>query len=405
MPAGRAGHNPRAGQPKEARFRFWNSGISRFPAPAAGFGQTPADLRPRTADPARGRQDALGRRVAGGGGSGAPFADYRYWRGEGKSFRSRRTHAPARPPPGRYCSPTHPSPATLAPMTPLAATCASPRTPPRIASLIITVWGDAVVPRGGSLWLGSLQAILDRFGCREGQVRTAMSRLTEEGWLLRTRQGRRPSTGSARAAPPASPPPPAASMTRRVPGCRPGTAPSAWCSRPTQPWPRPWQARLRPARRLADRHRGRAGKPPAARPGPAGDPRNAAEAAAAARAWPGRRRSPPATAASPPASRRWPPRRRSRRRRRCRCACCWCTNTAAWRCATPICRPPCCRRTGRAARPATLAAALYRRWSRPPRPGWTPRGGPKAGRCRRPTSAGGFAMPDALRDFLYILFS
>lgn len=61
---------------------------------------------------------------------------------------------------------------------------------PRIASLIVTVWGDAVAPRGGSLWLGSLQAILDRFGCTPGQVRTAMSRLTEEGWLARNRVGR-----------------------------------------------------------------------------------------------------------------------------------------------------------------------------------------------------------------------
>lgn len=72
---------------------------------------------------------------------------------------------------------------------PLAATLA--RTgPPRIASLIVTVWGDAVAPRGGSLWLGSLQAILDQFGCTPGQVRTAMSRLTEEGWLARNRVGR-----------------------------------------------------------------------------------------------------------------------------------------------------------------------------------------------------------------------
>lgn len=62
--------------------------------------------------------------------------------------------------------------------------------PPRIASLIVTIWGDAVAPRGGSLWLGSLQAILDRFGCNPGQVRTAMSRLTEEGWLARNRVGR-----------------------------------------------------------------------------------------------------------------------------------------------------------------------------------------------------------------------
>ncbi len=62
--------------------------------------------------------------------------------------------------------------------------------PPRIASLIVTIWGDAVAPRGGSLWLGSLQAILDQFGCNPGQVRTAMSRLTEEGWLARNRVGR-----------------------------------------------------------------------------------------------------------------------------------------------------------------------------------------------------------------------
>ena len=62
--------------------------------------------------------------------------------------------------------------------------------PPRIPSFIVTVWGDAVAPRGGSLWLGSLQAILDRFGCTPGQVRTAMSRLTEEGWLARNRVGR-----------------------------------------------------------------------------------------------------------------------------------------------------------------------------------------------------------------------
>jgi phenylacetic acid degradation operon negative regulatory protein len=73
--------------------------------------------------------------------------------------------------------------------SPLAATLA--RTgPPRIASFVVTVWGDAVAPRGGSLWLGSLQAILDRFGCTPGQVRTAMSRLTEEGWLARNRVGR-----------------------------------------------------------------------------------------------------------------------------------------------------------------------------------------------------------------------
>jgi phenylacetic acid degradation operon negative regulatory protein len=73
--------------------------------------------------------------------------------------------------------------------SPLAATLARTGAP-RIASFIVTIWGDAIAPRGGSLWLGSLQAILDRFGCTPGQVRTAMSRLTEEGWLARNRVGR-----------------------------------------------------------------------------------------------------------------------------------------------------------------------------------------------------------------------
>lgn len=80
--------------------------------------------------------------------------------------------------------------APLTPPSPLSAVLARLEKPPRTASLIITVWGDAVAPRGGSLWLGTLQAILDRFGCNEGQVRTAMSRLTEEGWLERNRVGR-----------------------------------------------------------------------------------------------------------------------------------------------------------------------------------------------------------------------
>lgn len=75
-------------------------------------------------------------------------------------------------------------------MTPLQQTLERLDRAPRTASLIVTVWGDAVVPRGGSLWLGSLQAILDGFGCNQGQVRTAMSRLTEEGWLRRARRGR-----------------------------------------------------------------------------------------------------------------------------------------------------------------------------------------------------------------------
>lgn len=62
--------------------------------------------------------------------------------------------------------------------------------PVRAWSLIITLYGDAIVPRGGSLWLGSLTEIMALFRIDAGHVRTAMSRLTADGWLERERAGR-----------------------------------------------------------------------------------------------------------------------------------------------------------------------------------------------------------------------
>jgi phenylacetic acid degradation operon negative regulatory protein len=60
----------------------------------------------------------------------------------------------------------------------------------RAWSLIITLYGDAIVPRGGSLWLGSLSEIMALFRIDAGHVRTAMSRLTADGWLTREKAGR-----------------------------------------------------------------------------------------------------------------------------------------------------------------------------------------------------------------------
>jgi phenylacetic acid degradation operon negative regulatory protein len=60
----------------------------------------------------------------------------------------------------------------------------------RAWSLIITLYGDAIVPRGGSLWLGSLSEIMALFRIDAGHVRTAMSRLTADGWLTREKTGR-----------------------------------------------------------------------------------------------------------------------------------------------------------------------------------------------------------------------
>jgi phenylacetic acid degradation operon negative regulatory protein len=64
------------------------------------------------------------------------------------------------------------------------------RRPVRAWSLIITLYGDAIVPRGGSLWLGSLSEIMALFRIDAGHVRTAMSRLTADGWLKREKAGR-----------------------------------------------------------------------------------------------------------------------------------------------------------------------------------------------------------------------
>jgi phenylacetic acid degradation operon negative regulatory protein len=64
------------------------------------------------------------------------------------------------------------------------------RRPVRAWSLIITIYGDAIVPRGGRLWLGSLLDIMALFRIDSGHVRTAMSRLTSDGWLKREKAGR-----------------------------------------------------------------------------------------------------------------------------------------------------------------------------------------------------------------------
>ncbi|MBV9075879.1 MAG: phenylacetic acid degradation operon negative regulatory protein PaaX [Methylobacteriaceae bacterium] len=64
------------------------------------------------------------------------------------------------------------------------------REPSRTPSVVITVYGDAIAPRGGSVWLGTLNAFFGALGIAEGAVRTAASRLAADGWLERRRLGR-----------------------------------------------------------------------------------------------------------------------------------------------------------------------------------------------------------------------
>ncbi len=62
--------------------------------------------------------------------------------------------------------------------------------PPRAKSLIVTVWGDSLVPHGGSAWLAGLIRLMAPFGTSERLVRTSVFRLTRDGWLVGESHGR-----------------------------------------------------------------------------------------------------------------------------------------------------------------------------------------------------------------------
>lgn len=61
----------------------------------------------------------------------------------------------------------------------------------RANSLLITLYGDALAPRGQAVWLGSLITLMDLFGLSSRLVRTSAFRLTADDWLVAMRLGRR----------------------------------------------------------------------------------------------------------------------------------------------------------------------------------------------------------------------
>ena len=65
--------------------------------------------------------------------------------------------------------------------------------PPRSKSLVMTIFGDAIAPHGGTVWLGSLIELLAPFGVNDRLLRTSVFRLAQEGWLLANRDRRRSS--------------------------------------------------------------------------------------------------------------------------------------------------------------------------------------------------------------------
>jgi phenylacetic acid degradation operon negative regulatory protein len=62
--------------------------------------------------------------------------------------------------------------------------------PLRGGSLIVTLFGDAILPRGGAIALGSLIELAAPFGLNERLVRTAAARLAQDGTLEAHRVGK-----------------------------------------------------------------------------------------------------------------------------------------------------------------------------------------------------------------------
>jgi phenylacetic acid degradation operon negative regulatory protein len=88
-----------------------------------------------------------------------------------------------------------------APVIPLSASLAAAvrpllrhfhrQSPIRGGSLLITIFGDSIAPRGGAVSLGSLIELAKPLELTERLVRTSVARLASDGWLTTRRDGRR----------------------------------------------------------------------------------------------------------------------------------------------------------------------------------------------------------------------
>ena len=63
--------------------------------------------------------------------------------------------------------------------------------PIRGGSLLVTIFGDSIAPRGGVVTLGSLIQLAAPFGLTERLVRTSVARLAQDDWLVARKDGRR----------------------------------------------------------------------------------------------------------------------------------------------------------------------------------------------------------------------
>lgn len=61
----------------------------------------------------------------------------------------------------------------------------------RPKDLVLTLFGDYLLHRSESVWVGSIVALMAPLGVREGAVRTVLSRMTTAGWITSRKVGRR----------------------------------------------------------------------------------------------------------------------------------------------------------------------------------------------------------------------
>lgn len=60
----------------------------------------------------------------------------------------------------------------------------------RTQDLVFTLYGDYLLPRGGTAWIGSLIELLDTLDVSEQAVRSTASRMARKGWLSSVKHGR-----------------------------------------------------------------------------------------------------------------------------------------------------------------------------------------------------------------------
>ena len=61
----------------------------------------------------------------------------------------------------------------------------------RAKSMVVTVFGDSIVPHGGEVWLADLIRLMAPFGINDRMVRTAVYRLTQDGYFKTAKHGRK----------------------------------------------------------------------------------------------------------------------------------------------------------------------------------------------------------------------